>query len=95
MREEQDLDRPIWGAQAIGREGGIFKKHKKTGKLVRDKNGEPEVDVRKAFYLLETGAIAARQVKGRDKETKKEKERGQWVSTPRLIRNSLIPEAVA
>jgi len=41
---------------------------------------------------LESGAIATKRVKGRDKEGQ-EKSRGQWVSTPRAIRNSLLPPA--
>ena len=44
------------------------------------------------LLLLESGAIAANRVKGRGKEGK-EKKRGQWVSTPRLIRDSLLPSA--
>jgi hypothetical protein len=78
-----DLDKPVWGGRAIAIEANLFKKNDETGEL--------EPDERKAFYLLETGAIRAKQVKGRDKEGK-EKERGQWVSTRRLILQSLLPD---
>jgi hypothetical protein len=74
------LDAPVWGAEAIAREAGLYRINPKTGK--------PEVHVRKAFHLLEIGAIAAKRVRGRGKD------RGQWVSTPRLIRNSLLPESI-
>jgi hypothetical protein len=84
MTMQDDLDRPIWGAEAIAREAGLFINKKSKRK------GEP--DTRKCYYLLETGVIAARRVKGRD-EDGKIKNRGQWVSTPRLIRNSLLPDA--
>jgi len=81
IHDDEHLDRPIWGAKAIAREANLFKDSAETG--------EREPDERKAFYLLETGAIAAKRVKGRDKE------RGQWVTTPRLIRNSLLPSETA
>jgi hypothetical protein len=76
-------DQPIWGAERIAEAANLYKRDKKTG--------EKKPDVRKAFYLLETGAIAAKQVIGRYKDGQP-KARGQWVSTPRLIRNSLLPE---
>ena len=72
------LDKPVWGAEAIAREANLYRTNKKTGKT--------ELHTRKAFHLLEIGAIAAKRVKGEGKD------RGQWVSTPRLIRNSLLPE---
>ncbi len=77
--EDSNLDRPIWGAQAIAKEANLF-------------DDEGNADVRKTYYLLESGAIAAKRVKGRDKEGN-EKKRGQWVSTQRLIRDSLLPSA--
>lgn len=77
--EDSNLDRPVWGALAIAEVANLF-------------DDEGNADVRKAYYLLETGAIAARRVRGRDKDGK-EKKRGQWVSTPRLIRDSLLPSA--
>jgi hypothetical protein len=45
LATEQDLDRPIWGAEAIGREAGVFK--------------GGEVDVRKSYHLLEAGFLPA------------------------------------
>jgi hypothetical protein len=68
---DENLDRVLWGAEAIGREAGCFKK-------------DGEVDVRKAFYLLEKGYVDANKV--RDLEGKGR----QWVSTPRRIRHSLF-----
>ena len=44
-----------------------------------------EVDVRATYYLLERGVITAKRVKAPGKN------RGQWVSTPRLVRNSVLP----
>jgi hypothetical protein len=41
-----DLDRPLWGAEAIGREAGLI-----------DDAGN--VDERKAYYLLERGILPA------------------------------------
>ena len=61
MSENENLDRPIWGAEAIGREVGLI-----------DDNGN--VDIRKAFYLLENELLPGTKV-GR-----------QWVSTPRRLR---------
>jgi hypothetical protein len=91
-----DLDSPIFGAKEIGRAACIFKRDKKTGELVTDENGRPEVDERKTFHLLETGAISARHVVGKKKNKNGEKpERGQWCTTLRHIRSSLIPEAAA
>ena len=82
MPNAVDLDAPIWGAKRIAAAAGLFKKDKKTGKK--------KLDERKGFYLLESGAIRAKQVKGRD-EDGNEKTRGQWVTTLRLIRESLLP----
>jgi hypothetical protein len=73
-----DLDKKLWGARAIAEEADLYRINPKTGKT--------EPHVRKAFHLLEIGAIAAKRVKGEGKD------RGTWVSTPRLIRNSLLPE---
>lgn len=88
----EDLDAPIWGAKAIARELNLFtaEKNKKT----RKPTGKTVPDERKAFYLLETGAIRAKQVRGRDGDGK-EKQRGQWVTTLRLIRQSLLPTEAA
>ena len=91
MTDETDLDALIWGAVAIGREACVFKKDK-TGEIVRDKNGQPVVDERASFYLLESGAIPARRVIGLNRDGTK-KSRGQWCTTRRHIRNSLLPEA--
>jgi len=82
MPDIKDPDALIWNAKAIARAANLYKKNKKTGRK--------EVDVRKGFYLLETGAICAKQVKGHDKDGKENK-RGQWVTTLRLIRQSLLP----
>jgi len=48
-RNEQDIDRPLWGAEAIGREAGVF-----------DDDGN--VDLRKSFYLLEKGYLPATKI---------------------------------
>ena len=92
LEKTRDLDAPIWGAKAIARELNLFteEKDKKTRKLTC----KIVPDERKAFYLLETGAIRAKQVKGRDKDGK-QKEHGQWVTTLRLIRQSLLPAETA
>ena len=92
----KDLDAPIWGAKAIARELNLFtkEKDKKTRKLT----GRIVPDERKAFYLLETGAIRSKRVKGlhTDDEKGKHKKgdpktRGQWVTTLRLIYKSILP----
>jgi hypothetical protein len=44
--ENQNLDRPIWGAEAIGREAGLV-----------DHDGN--VDLRRTFYMLEKGYLPA------------------------------------
>jgi len=49
FQDNSDLDRPIWGAEEIGREAGLI-----------DENGI--VDTRKAFYLLERGLLPATKV---------------------------------
>lgn len=64
---DEYLDAPIWGAEAIGREAHLFKK-------------DGTVDVRKSYYLLDHGHLAA----GKVGET--------WVSTRRQIR-SLVATA--
>jgi hypothetical protein len=62
-----DETAPIWGAEAIGRAAGVF-----------DKNDN--VDVRKAFYLLEEGFLPATKV-GR-----------RWTSTRRRLRRFFAGE---
>jgi hypothetical protein len=49
MSENENLDRPLWGAEEIGREAGLI-----------DKNGK--VKLRAAFYQLEKGNIDASKV---------------------------------
>jgi hypothetical protein len=44
-----DLDRPLWGAAAIGLEANVV-----------DEDGD--VDIRKVFYLLENGLLPATKV---------------------------------
>lgn len=78
-----DPDEWIWGIEAIAAAANLFKRDEKTG--------ETKPHIRKAAHLLSTGAIAARRVIGRDKDGK-EHSRGQWVSSRRLIDNSLLPE---
>jgi hypothetical protein len=68
------LDAPIWGATKIGEAAGILK-------------DDGSVDLRRTFYLLETGALDASKV-GHPK-------RGRWVSTPRRVRRSLGIEVAA
>jgi hypothetical protein len=82
MIDDAYLDAPIWGAKAIAIAANLFKDNAETG--------EREPYERKAQYLLETGVIAAKRAKGHDKDGK-EKARGQWVTTLRLIRQSLLP----
>lgn len=78
-----DPDEWIWGIESIARAANLYKTDEETG--------ETRPHIRKAAHLLSTGALAGRRVIGRDKETGKENSRGQWVSTPRLIRDSLLP----
>lgn len=47
--ENQNLDRPIWGAAAIAREAGLV-----------DDDGK--IDLRKTFYLLEKGLLPASKI---------------------------------
>jgi hypothetical protein len=47
--ERDDLDRPLWGAEPIGREAGLF-----------DENGD--VDLRKTYYLLERGYLPGTKI---------------------------------
>jgi hypothetical protein len=91
-KTEDLLDVPIWGAKAIAKAAGLFKKDKKTGQVKKDKKtGEPIPDDRKGFYLIEIGAIRAKHVKGFDKDGN-ENARGQLVSTQRLINQSILPD---
>jgi hypothetical protein len=78
-----DPDEWIWGIEAIAEAANLYHQDEKTG--------ETKPHVRRAAHMLSTGALAGRCVKGRDKAGK-EHSRGQWVSTPRLIRNSLLPK---
>jgi hypothetical protein len=57
-----DPDRPIWGAEAIGREAGLV-------------DADGNVDVRKTFYLLEKGLLPAVKV-GRQWSTTPRRLRG-------------------
>ena len=98
LHDNPDLDAPIFGARNIARAAKLFERDEETDQIVLDKHGQPEVDVRKGFYLLETGAIRAKLVKGRHTDEVKgkhkkgdQKSRGQWVTTLRLIRQSLLP----
>jgi len=70
---DNHLDSFLYGADAIGDEANIYVKDE-NGEIVRDKNGKPQVDVRKAYYALEMGYIDADKF-GR-----------QWRSTLRRIR---------
>jgi hypothetical protein len=56
------LDRPIWGAAAIALAANLLKE-----------DGKP--DLRKAYYLLETGALPATKIND------------GWVTTPRRLRD--------
>jgi hypothetical protein len=78
-----DSDEWIWGIEAIAAEAKLFKRDEETGEI--------KPHVRKAAHLLTTGALAGRRVLGRDKDGN-ERKRGQWVSSPRLIRDSLLPK---
>jgi hypothetical protein len=78
-----DSDEWIWGIEAIAAAANLFKQDEETG--------ETKPHIRKAAHLLATGGIAGRRVIGRDKDGK-EHSRGQWVSSRRLIRNSLLPQ---
>jgi hypothetical protein len=71
---DENLDRFVYGAEAIGREADIYEKDK-NGEIVLDENGKPRVDVRKAHYALEKGYIDAEKFGPRI-----------WRSTPRRIR---------
>jgi hypothetical protein len=46
---ETELDRPLWGAEEIGREAGLI-------------DGDGKVDIRKAFYLLEKGHLPGTKI---------------------------------
>jgi hypothetical protein len=56
---DKNLDSFVYGAEAIGREAGIFKRDKKTGEVVLDENGRSVVDVRKVMYALARGYISS------------------------------------
>ena len=71
---DNDLDEILWGAEAISRAAELVKP-------------DGSVDLRRGFYLLETGAVDATKV-GHPK-------RGRWVSTLRRIRRSLGIEVAA
>lgn len=45
-----DLDTPIWGAEAIGRAAGV---------LIRKGKNKGKVDLRKTYYYLQRGYIGA------------------------------------
>jgi hypothetical protein len=47
--ENQNLDRVLWGAEAIGAEAGLFKV-------------DGTVDCRKTFYLLEKGLLPGKRI---------------------------------
>jgi hypothetical protein len=49
MTDEQDLDKPLWGAEPIGLEANIL-----------DDDGN--VDIRKTYYLLEKGLLPGTKV---------------------------------
>jgi hypothetical protein len=76
---DSDLDAPIYGAEAIGREGKTFQRNSK-GEVLVDKAGKPVVDKRKAFYFLEKGYWPARKVGY------------QWMTTKRRMRSFLNGE---
>jgi hypothetical protein len=46
MSPDENLDRPIWGAEQIGREAGVF-------------DDEGNVDLRRTYYLLEKAYLPA------------------------------------
>jgi hypothetical protein len=58
-----------------------------------NEDGERVPDERKVFYLLEIGVLQAKRVVGFDKKTGEDQSRGQWCSTPRLLRQSVLPVA--
>jgi hypothetical protein len=71
---DTNLDRFVYGAEAIGREADIYVRDK-NGEIVLDENGKPKVDVRAVHYALERGYISAEKFGPR-----------RWRSTPRRIR---------
>ena|ERR1700722_19377846 len=90
--DDRELDRPLWGAAAIAREANLYTQQTdaETGVV------ETVPDVRKAYYLLESGALARKRVVGTrpkkgNPKAREQKARGTWVSTRRLIRQSLLP----
>jgi hypothetical protein len=48
-QNEPDINRPLWGAEAIGREAGLI-------------DDQGEVDIRKTFYLLERKLLPATKI---------------------------------
>jgi hypothetical protein len=68
MPTENDSDVPVWGAEAIGRIAGVLK-------------DDGSVDLRRTFYLLESGYLDADKF-GR-----------RWASTPRRIRRRFTGES--
>ena len=46
MIEDKDLDKPLWGAEAIGRQAGLL-------------NDDGSVNFRATFYALERGNLPA------------------------------------
>jgi hypothetical protein len=46
IETDNDLDRPLWGGEAIGREAGVIGK-------------DGKVDLRKTYHLLEHGHLPA------------------------------------
>jgi hypothetical protein len=49
MVEDKDIDKPLWGAEAIGREANVV-----------DEDGN--VDLRKVYYLLENELLPGTKV---------------------------------
>jgi hypothetical protein len=49
IHDDEHLDRPLWGAEAIGREANLV-----------DDDGE--VHIRKTFYLLEKGLLPGTKI---------------------------------
>lgn len=67
ITDDPALDRPLWGARQIAIEANIL-----------DDDGQP--DLRRAFYLLESGHLPATKV-GRS-----------WCTTPRRLRRLFSSE---
>jgi hypothetical protein len=71
---DKNLDRFLYGGEAIGREADIYETDE-DGEIVLDENGKPKVDLRKVYHALERGYIDADKFGPRI-----------WRSTPRRIR---------